>query len=307
MRRAVAAVVAATTLSCGRAEPPLERFTVVPREARVRFVAVGDTGQSEEGLAKVVERMRAHCALAGCDFALSLGDLVYPSGAVRPDDPSIARLVVAPFARLGVPVFGVVGNHDEAGGFRPERALFLTRLGDGAPTLRRAFSLDAGPVGVVGVDTPGAMFGRPVARREVARALDAIPGFRVAIGHHPRRSRGRHGDAGAYDGLPSFFPVASGHGVKALLDDAVCGRADLYLAGHDHSLQWLAESCRGTALVVAGAGSTTTAVDGATRAHFAASELGFVAVDAGPRGARVDLVRHDGEVLYSRVLASRQP
>lgn len=302
---ALAAALGAGALSCRAEEPPLARFSVAPRAERVRFVAIGDTGKSEVGLSKTAERMRAHCALAGCDFAVLLGDLIYPRGALGDDDPAIERLVVRPFATLGVPVFGVIGNHDEGGGFYPERASHLTRLPEGAPRVRRSFSLDAGPVTVVGVDTAGAMFGRPVARRAVARALDEAAGFRVAVGHHPRRSRGRHGDAGAYDGLPSFFPVASGHGVRSLLDDAVCGRADLYLSGHDHSLQWLADPCRGTALVVSGAGSEATAVAGETRAHFAASELGFVAVDAGASGARIDLIRHDGEILYSRVLPAR--
>lgn len=305
MRRAVAAALAASALSCREPEPPLEPFVVTPRDARVRFVAVGDTGKRGDGQAKVVERMRAHCAVAGCDFALLLGDLVYPRGAERADDPAISRLVVAPFATLGVPVFGVVGNHDEGGGFWPERARHLSELPDGAPRIRRSFALDAGAVTVVGLDTAGAMFGRPVARTSARAVLDRAAGFRVAIGHHTYRSKGRHGDAGRYDGLPSFFPVASGHGVKALLDHAVCGHADLYLSGHDHSLQWLAQGCGGTSLVVAGSGSEATPVSGPARAHFAASELGFVAVDAGPHGARVELVRHDGEVLYSRVLAGR--
>ncbi len=304
MRRAAVVALAASALSCREPEPPLERFAVVPRTSHVRFVAVGDTGKSVEAQARVVGRMRAHCALVGCDFALLLGDLVYPRGATGADDPAVSRLVARPFASLGVPVFGVIGNHDEGGGFWPERAGYLTSL-PGEVRIRRALALDAGPVTVVGVDTAGAMFGRAVTRASAREALDRATGLRVAIGHHPYRSKGRHGDAGRYDRLPSFFPVASGHGVKALLDDAVCGHADLYLSGHDHSLQWLAEGCRGTSLIVAGSGSEATKVDGPTRAHFAASELGFVAVDAGPDGARVELVRHDGEVLYSRVLPGR--
>jgi hypothetical protein len=61
----------------------------------------------------------------------------------------------------------------------------------------------------------------------------------------PYFSNGRHGDAGNYDGLVGM-PIANGSAVKTALDADVCGKADLYLCGHDHNRQWLTERCGGT-------------------------------------------------------------
>jgi hypothetical protein len=76
--------------------------------------------------------------------------------------------------------------------------------------------------------------------------------WRVAVSHFPYVSNGKHGDAGRYDGVPG-----RGEAIRALLEKHVCGKADLYLAGHDHVLEWLKAppSCPGTELVVSGAAS----------------------------------------------------
>ena len=42
------------------------------------------------------------------------------------------------------------------------------------------------------------------------------------------------------------------------MEDIVCGRADVYLAAHDHSLQWLQPTCNGTELIVSGTGASST-------------------------------------------------
>src|SRR5690606_29616871 len=61
--------------------------------------------------------------------------------------------------------------------------------------------------------------------------------WKIVIGHHPYYSIGRHGNAGNYEGLP-WPPQAAGTTVKEVMDEALCGKADLYLCGHDHNRQW---------------------------------------------------------------------
>ena len=60
--------------------------------------------------------------------------------------------------------------------------------------------------------------------------------WKVAFAHHPYLSNGKHGNAGNYEGF-SFIPIASGQNVEEFIDDVICGKVDLYLAGHDHNRQ----------------------------------------------------------------------
>ena len=45
--------------------------------------------------------------------------------------------------------------------------------------------------------------------------------------------------------------------MKDFVDESVCGKIDIYFAGHDHNRQWLEPVC-GTEFVVSGAGSKNT-------------------------------------------------
>jgi hypothetical protein len=87
--------------------------------------------------------------------------------------------------------------------------------------------------------------------------------WRFAFGHHPYISNGKHGNAGAYEGL-DILPfeieattIARGEYVKEFMDEAICGQVDIYFAGHDHNRQWLEPQC-GTEFIVSGAGAKTT-------------------------------------------------
>jgi len=95
--------------------------------------------------------------------------------------------------------------------------------------------------------------------------------WRIALAHHPYISNGVHGNAGNYDelrnspyvrALSRLIPStvlnrAAGKYYREFLDRTVCDRADLFLAGHDHNLQWLAPTarCGKTGFIVSGAGA----------------------------------------------------
>ena len=126
--------------------------------------------------------------------------------------------------------------------------------------------------------------------------------WKIALGHHPYRSNGSHGNAGAYnrqDGVPD------GALVKSFMDDIVCGSADLLLSGHDHNLQWLQPdgTCVGTELIVSGAGAVpkalrSPATEGYNATYFQAARLGFVYLVATTDQLTVQFVGENGQVLY---------
>jgi tartrate-resistant acid phosphatase type 5 len=279
----------------------------VPEEAAVRFIALGDMGMGNEDQARVAEAVATVCAQRGCDFALGLGDLIYPSGATSPDDPQFDEKFEVPYAGLDFPFWNVLGNHDNGqdpfGATEPAGGLGLwytagdnevayakrtDRASDKWTMPGRHYTFDQGPVHFVGLDTNTLVFyGVPTSPEAVARLQEQeewLPGavaagegpWRIAFGHHPYVSNGPHGNAGDWDGLP--IPGANGDHFKEVFEASLCDRVDLYLAGHDHNLQWLepVDACGRTHFIVSGGGGASTyELPGGGAARFEAESLGF--------------------------------
>jgi hypothetical protein len=113
------------------------------------------------------------------------------------------------------------------------------------------------------------------------------------------RGNGPHGNAGEYEGLP-FVPITNGAGVKAFMQDVICGRVDLYLSAHDESLQWLEPTCEGTELIVSGSGSQASTLEGNNASRFENAVPGFVYVVIEDRTLTADFIDVSGTVLFSR-------
>ncbi len=93
--------------------------------------------------------------------------------------------------------------------------------------------------------------------------------WRFAYGHHPYLSNGKHGNAGSYEGLDDgIFVSINGQSIKDFTEANLCGEVDFYLAGHDHSRQWLSDTCEGTQFIVSGAGSKTSELLGSQPVQF---------------------------------------
>jgi hypothetical protein len=84
----------------------------------------------------------------------------------------------------------------------------------------------------------------------------------------------------------AWVPIANGASVKSFLEEDVCGKADLYLCGHEHVLEWLEPTCgrpgsaRRTELIISGGGAspTTFAEHPRNPDRFRAEGLGFLYV-----------------------------
>lgn len=288
--RKLAVVLALAAAACDRpTRSGAELAGPSPRATdRVSFLAVGDTGDGRDGQRKVAGEMERDCATRGCDFVTLLGDNLYPAGATSPDDDAFRRLFEEPYARIDRPFFAAIGNHDEghAGmGLSWERGDVEVAYGARGGKWRmpaRFYAVRFERLDLVVLDTDSLMFDRFVdeQRTSVRRWLDGSRApFRVVVGHHPLRSAGKHGNAGHYDQLPSVTPVAAGRSVRDFVEAEVCGKADVYLSGHDHNLQHLAEACRGTELVVSGAGGSVARLVGGAETRFAKAALGFFRVE----------------------------
>ena len=149
------------------------------------------------------------------------------------------------------------------------------------------------------------------------RIANSTANFKIAFGHHPYLSNGSHGNAGSYDNtiIPevcdpiTHIPIPyntkkAGVCFKEYMESNVCGKVDLYISGHDHNLQYLepVAACGGTAFIVSGSGSQTSALSGSNTVYHEAAEAGFFLIKVcGPLGRLDELTmyKHDSTVLYT--------
>ncbi|MBK6694726.1 MAG: metallophosphoesterase [Myxococcales bacterium] len=302
----------------------------------VRFVALGDQGKGctatdaapTDGQCKVAAAMEAKCAKDGCDFGLLLGDNIYPSGATSPTDPIFQKIFEEPYKNLDIPFYVALGNHD----YGNDGAGTTFAVGQNEvdytqhskkwklPAKHYHQVFGGGTLELFVGDTNSAMVGNSalVGDGKLFGAQDALQRtdlkawmkastatWKIAMGHHPYLSNGTHGNAGCYDppgGLCILPAPFNGGGVKNFLEDAVCGRVDFYLSGHDHSRQWLTDKCNGTELIVSGGGATTTAINTKNPTQFQKEATGFLYVVIDGKKLTGEFLDDAGNVEYTRTV-----
>lgn len=301
---------------------------------RLKFLALGDVGESEVGAPhagqyRVAEAMEQWCAAHGpCDFAVLLGDNIYDEGVDSDDDPRWSAVFEDPYANLDFPFYATLGNHDYGSdplsytsggaGLEPCHGEAQVAYGEVQDkfkmpgTFYRFFQEN---VELVSLNTT-AMFWADFSFAENLScsyltdrwsfedendkqetdlplwAQQSTADWRIAFGHHPYLSNGRHGNAGAYElGFDWSLP-GSGTELKSFFESYIQGHFDLYLAGHDHSVQDLGE-VGGTQWVVSGAGAKASEVEDRNDAPFYVAELGFVFFEVTPQEMKMTFLTVD--------------
>lgn len=311
-------------LSAAAAPPPCGAQTE-PRP--VRFVALGDGGDSSPGKLDVARAVEQVCAARGCDFALYLGDNFYTSGTKGAYDPQFEEKFESPFRNLPFPFYATQGNHDNSsqdvvggdghdnrrGDSQVEYHFRRDRLSGRWRMPARFYAVRFGDLHLINLDTnavmedgrgtndPGSARQLAWARAELA-ASDAR--WKIVTGHHPYLSNGAHGNAGSYRGLPEV--QGSGANFKAFAEQSFCGRADLYFCGHDHQLEWLkpVSACGRTEFIISGAASQPRPLGAKLNEfHFQAGNvLGFWWVEAAGNTLRAVAYDSRGVALFERAV-----
>jgi tartrate-resistant acid phosphatase type 5 len=276
----------------------------------VKFVAMGDTGKGNQGQYDVASAIAKKCAADGCDFVQLLGDNIYDSGVSSTSDEQWQSKFELPYADVDMPFWVVLGNHDYGGEgigldfARGKNEIDYTNFSTKWTLPAAYYTHSLNHVDFFALDTNMAMF------LQAENQKNDVPGWiaastaqwKIAFGHHPYLSNGPHGNAGEYEGLP-FVPIVNGAGVKELLDDVICGRVDMYICGHDHSMQWLVPTCGGlTELVVTGAGASTSDLEGNNQVYIESLDVGFFYVVIQDNVLTGEFINAAGTVLYSRTI-----
>ncbi len=231
------------------------------------------------GLAPVAKAMKAWCTrAAACDFAAMLGDNIYPNGATADADGRDAQrfqdLFIAPFGDLGAGrkdfrIYSVLGNHD----WRTSRegALAQVRFLERTPpfymdgvSYRVRPPAGRGEIEIFAIDTEVLLATTTVykakladdaseirhtaveeplpwtapqseAERNIVRDLEealrsSSAHWKVVLGHHPLWST-------------SGSKFEQARALRALILPTLCRYADVYLAGHEHTLEVHTDNC----------------------------------------------------------------
>ena len=255
----------------------------------VRFIALGDAGEGNDNQFAVGAAIKTICDAKtddspGCLFAIYLGDNFYESGVDGVSDPQFQTKFEEPYADLDFPFYIAMGNHDyggdcffsDCGGLgnefeRSEAQIEYSDMSDKWTMPDVFYTFVQEHVQFYALDTTALMWdgwwwddmpeGQEAWFSQETAQSDAT--WKIAFGHHPYISNGRHGNAGSYEGLDwSGFPDALvGDYVQEFMELYVCGEMDIMFSGHDHNRQWLEPTC-GTEFIVSGAGAKTTDLEG---------------------------------------------
>ncbi len=252
----------------------------------VRFVAIGDTGEGNESQYMVGQAIAELCAQKGCDFGMLLGDNFYDSGVSGVDDPQFQDKFELPYEDIDFPIYISLGNHDYGGNgigvdFDTKKAQYqidYSQLSQIWKLPSKYYNFKLEHAEFWGLDTNQVMTdpfnGNSDAQRDwlINGTAASQATWKVAFGHHPYLSNGDHGNAGDYENLEGIpLPFVAGESIKEFVEDAICGKVDIYLAGHDHVIQWLEPKC-GTEFIVSGAGSKAGPLPGNNPAYFGMPE-----------------------------------
>jgi len=265
------------------APPP---FTVKGADRRnVRVLAFGDFGDGSERQARMAAAMARLHAKTPFDFAVTLGDNFYPAGMAGPADPRWQRDFERLYEPMHIRFYPSLGNHDWVLSDSPVSEILYSEKSRWWQMPADRYTFIAGPVQFFALDTN--LISRAQLEwldRELGRSKAR---WKIVYAHHPIYSYGWHGDETSL--RDSLLPLLR-------------GRANIYLAGHDHDLQHLAPEGGVHFVVAGGGGAAPRAVTPGTRALFAASKNGFAVIEASRSALTVMLVDENLETLHQFTL-----
>lgn len=278
---------------------PIPKFSLVdlPRQQGMRFLVIGDWGTGGSGQAGVADAMTRTAERYGCDYIISTGDNIYPSGVESVTDPQWERKFVKMYHDRGLrqPFFPTLGNHDYK--LNPEMQIEYSKVN---PQWRfparyytqRLESPDGLTVQIFSLDTQLVQTAVKGAAEEQRAWLDrelaaSDARWKIVFGHHMLYSNGIYGNLKRL--RDSFEDVLVRHNVP------------LYLCGHDHDMQLL-QPVNGVSYMVSGGGGGHRNTEWKDNTIYAATNRGYAWM--GLTSDAIHLHFHDasGEIRYAHKL-----
>ncbi|MGH9428126.1 MAG: metallophosphoesterase [Terriglobia bacterium] len=250
----------------------------------IRVLAFGDFGDGSQGQKEVAAAMLRYHRQRAFDFAITLGDNFYNKGMKGVDDPRWKTWWDQLYDPLGIQFYASLGNHDYGFQESPEAEILYSRKSPSWRMPATQYTFTAGWVQFFAIDSP-AMTGYQL--EWLQKELEASKfRWKVVYGHDPIYSHGMHGDN--HKLIRELLPVLN-------------GRADVYLAGHDHDMQHLKPEGN-LHFFVSGTGGKIRPIRRGSRSLFAQSALGFAVLEAGGSSLKMTFVDKTLQPLYEYTL-----
>ena len=277
---------------------------------KLNILAFGDAGKASKAQYMIGEQMFQTCKREGCDFALSLGDNIYPRGVKNIRDKKFQTAFELPYKRFSLEnemdFWMALGNHDWAGNTSAQiNYSFYSKLWR---MPNRYFSVPYLPnwLHIYVLDTDRTYnskwyslskersFLRNFKKQlnEARKHLCHKPGWKILAGHHPIYSTGRKKNKKKEKRLR--------RAMQALMDDC---KVDLYLSGHEHHLEHIETPTFYSIISGSAAEFRDTPErrieDDQVKSIFRATQLGFVRLEVLPLEIKIFYYDSNGEVIYS--------
>jgi tartrate-resistant acid phosphatase type 5 len=270
----------------------------------LHFIALGDWGRNGEyDQTQVATQMGSWAATHPNDFVISVGDNFYPAGVVSEQDPlwhySFENIYTA--HSLQCDWYPVLGNHDwETDVDAQVRYSKVSRRWQmPARYYSKEVNIGNDKVLFVMMDTnpflheekAGYVENQVKWLKDTLANAEASVKWKIVVGHHPCYTVGPR--------ITNYDTLTMRKALPQIFTDY---KVDVYLSGHDHSLQHLKPEgfCH---QFISGAGSELTPVtQGIAYSRFAASEHGFMYFSVDANRLNVKTVSYSGAVLYETTL-----
>jgi len=275
----------------------------------LNFLAVGDWGRNgEDHQVDVAAKMGEWAHNNPNDFVISVGDNFYPLGVISENDPqfhySFENVYTA--HSLQCDWYIVLGNHDY--GTDPDAQIRYSKVSRRWNMPARYYTKEVdlgdgnGKVLFVMIDTDPMLFPekKDYVDQELVWINDTLANasadvkWKIVVGHHPCYTVGPR--------ITNYDTVTVR---KALADILTKHKVDVYLSGHDHSLQHL----KPTEFIhqfISGAGSELTDVHkGIPYSKFEASENGFMYFSLNATKLEMTAISYKGDILYKTELSKQ--
>ena len=283
----------------------------------VHFLAIGDWGRNgADHQLQVARQMGKWATENPNDFIVSLGDNFYPSGVTSEHDPLWRYSfedIYTEFA-LQWDWYPILGNHDYKSD--PDAQVRYSKISRRWKMPARYYSKevslkgpDGGKMLMIFIDTnpmipefyKNSEYGPHVAGQQPEKQLEwlnktlenasADVRWKVVIGHHPIYTVGPR--------IKNYDTLAVR---KVLLDVFDKHKVDVYLSGHDHSLQHLKKEGF-TNHFISGSGSEVTPVtSGIPYSRFEAADYGFMYFSVDKNRLNTKVINHTGKIIYETTL-----
>lgn len=252
-------------------------------DGKIRFVAVGDTGTGAIKQYDVAKGMKEKCDKDGCDFGLLLGDNIYTNGVKDINDPQFITKFEKPYKDLDFKFYLTLGNHDYRDNVQAQ--IDYTKKSKKWVMPDKVYSFSKGNIDFFCIDTNVPT--KAQADKVEKMVSQSKARWKVVFGHHPRYTNGVYKDAtGA---------------LANLIDKATCGKADIYLCGHEHTKQHLKKTC-GTEYLVVGTGAGLRKVGVGKNTLFARSSYGFSWFEVDEHSMHFQIIDSKGNVEYEHTI-----